>query len=169
MPDRASFDEFVGARWAALLRTCYLLTHDRGTAEDLLQTALLKSWRAWSRLAENPEPYVRRVIVNTYASGWRRRWRGELPHATLPGESLPDRSGLDQDVADRDLLWRALAELPRRQRAVVVLRYFEDLSEAEVAQLLGVSTGTVKSQASKALAHLRVQPALNQAVKGPLP
>jgi RNA polymerase sigma-70 factor (sigma-E family) len=157
MADRRDFDEFVVTRSSRLLRTAYLLTRDWALAEDLLQTALAKAWFAWGRLDDNPEPYVRKILVNTYASWWRRRWRGETPT-----ESLPETVGTDatSQVDDRDELWQALGRLPRRQRAVVVLRYFEDLSEAQTAEVLGVSTGTVKSQASKALARLRIDPAL---------
>jgi RNA polymerase sigma-70 factor (sigma-E family) len=153
------FDEFVAARSARLLRTAYLLAGDWARAEDLLQTALVRTWSAWRRLGDDPEPYVRKVLVNTYASWWRRRWNAEDPTA-----DLPDRPGADAHAAveERDALWRALRRLPRRQRTVIVLRYFEDLTEAAVADLLGCSVGTVKSQASKALEKLRVDPALNR-------
>jgi RNA polymerase sigma-70 factor (sigma-E family) len=152
MGDRSGFDEFVATRSAALLRTAYLLTGDHGLAEDLLQTALAKCWFAWGRIDGPPEPYVRRTLVTTYATWWRRKWRGERPSGSLPDR--PDPSGT-ATVEDRDALWRALGTLPRRQRAVVVLRYYEDLSEADTAVALGISTGTVKSQAAKALAALR--------------
>lgn len=157
MADRKDFDEFVVARSSRLLRTAYLLTRDWALAEDLLQTALAKSWFAWARLDDDPEPYVRKVLVNTYASWWRRRWRGETPTEALPESSGPDPTTA---VDDRDELWQALGRLPRRQQAVVVLRYFEDLSEAQTADTLGVTTGTVKSQTSKALARLRLDPDL---------
>ncbi len=151
------FDAFVAARSGALLRTAYLLTHDHALAEDLLQTSLTKAWFAWSRLDGRPEPYVRKILVNTYATWWRRKWNGE--HAT---EDLPEQAGADQteNVAAGHDLWSAMERLPRRQRAVVVLRYFEDLTEAETAQVMGCSVGTVKSQTSKALAKLRIDPAL---------
>jgi RNA polymerase sigma-70 factor (sigma-E family) len=155
--ETADFDGFVAARSGQLLRTAYLLTRDHGLAEDLLQTALTKAWFRWSRLDGDPEPYVRKILVNTYASWWRRRWNGETPT-----EELPDGPGdghAEKTAGSHDL-WTALGRLPRRQRAVVVLRYFEDLSEAETARLLECSVGTVKSQASKALAKLRVDPAL---------
>ena len=152
MGDRSGFDEFVATRSAALLRTAYLLTGDHGLAEDLLQTALAKCWFAWGRIDGPPEPYVRRTLVTTYATWWRRKWRGERPSGSLPDR--PDPSGT-ATVEDRDALWRALGTLPRRQRAVVVLRYYEDLSEADTSVALGISTGTVKSQAAKALAALR--------------
>jgi RNA polymerase sigma-70 factor (sigma-E family) len=161
MADRREFDEFVVTRSSRLLRTAFLLTHDWALAEDLLQTALAKSWFAWGRLDEDPEPYVRKILVNTYASWWRRRWRGESPT-----ESLPDVAGVahhpdpTSQIDDRDELWQALGRLPRRQRAVIVLRYFEDMTEAQTAEALSVSTGTVKSQTSKALARLRLDPDL---------
>jgi RNA polymerase sigma-70 factor (sigma-E family) len=163
MADRSDFDDFVASRSQALLRTAYLLTGDHSLAEDLLQTALAKSWFAWGRIAGPPEPYVRRVIATTYATWWRRRWRSEYPSAELPERSTP--AGIDP-VDDRDLLWRALGTLPRRQRAVVVLRYYEDMSEAETAAALGVSRGTVKSQASKALAALRRDDDLTSTIGG---
>jgi RNA polymerase sigma-70 factor (sigma-E family) len=152
MADRTGFDEFVATRSPALLRTAYLLTGDRGLAEDLLQTALAKCWFAWGRIDGPPEPYVRRALLTTYATWWRRKWRAERPAGELPDRVDPAAT---TPIEDRDALWRALGELPRRQRAVVVLRYYEDLSEAETAAALGISTGTVKSQAAKALAALR--------------
>ena len=151
----ASFDEFVAARSRALLRTAYLLTHDHALAEDLLQTALTKAWFAWKRIHGEPEPYVRKILVNTYASWWRRKWHGEQPTEDLP-EGTVEETGEPTD------LWTAMERLPRRMRAVVVLRYFEDLTEVQTAEVLGCSVGTVKSQASKALAKLRIDPALAQ-------
>lgn len=147
------FEEFVATASPRLLRTAFLLTRDVGHAEDLLQTALARAWRAWSRIDGAPEPYVRRIMVNTYATWWRRRWRVETPT-----DELPERAGASvEDLVDRrDWLWAALGRLPRRQRAAVVLRYYEDLPEVEVAALLGCSVGTVKSQTSRALAKLRL-------------
>jgi RNA polymerase sigma-70 factor (sigma-E family) len=153
MADRAGFDEFVVSRSGALLRTAYLLTRDRHLAEDLVQTALAKAWFARRRIRGNPEPYVRRILVNEFASARRRKWLGEHPSADLPETHRP----ADEPHTD---LWHALANLPRRQRAVIVLRFFDDLTEAETASVLGVSVGTVKSQAAKALAKLRVDPLL---------
>ena len=163
MADRSEFDDFVASRSQALLRTAYLLTGDHALAEDLLQTALAKSWFAWGRISGPPEPYVRRVIATTYATWWRRRWRSEYPSVELPEAAGPDRTA---GVDERDVLWRALGALPRRQRAVVVLRYYEDLSEAETAAALGVSRGTVKSQAAKALAALRRDDDLTSTIGG---
>lgn len=156
MADRAEFDGFVVARSDVLLRTAYLLTRDHGLAEDLLQTALTKAWFAWHRIDGEPELYVRRILATTFATWWRRRWRAESPTADMPET---ERDG-DDAAADRADLWAALGRLPRRQRAVVVLRFYEDLSVVEVAEALGITIGTVKSQTSKALAHLRVDPAV---------
>ncbi|GAA1157231.1 SigE family RNA polymerase sigma factor [Kribbella jejuensis] len=150
----ASFDAFVAARSLALVRTAYLLTRDHALAEDLVQTALAKAWFHWSRIREdNPEPYVRRILVTTYASWWHRKWTGEIPTEELPEAPVPHRE-------DRLDLWDAIGRLPRRQRAVVVLRFYEDLSEPETARLMGTSVGTVKSQTAKALTKLRLDPAL---------
>lgn len=155
-----SFEEFVAARADALLRTAYLLTRDHGLAEDLVQTALTKAYLAWSRIDGDPEPYVRRIMLNTFSSWWRRKWKGEV--AT---ETLPEHSAHDEAAGESVDLAAAVARLPRRQRAVLVLRYFEDLTEAQTAELLGISVGTVKSQTSKALAHLRIDPSLTTEVQ----
>lgn len=155
--ERMDFDAFVRARSGALLRSAYLLTHDHGLAQDLVQTALTKAWLAWRRIEGDPEPYVRRVLFNTFATSWRRRWRGERVTSDPPDPVVSDRT--EAAGAGHDL-WEAMGRLPRRQRAVVVLRYYEDRTEAETAELLGISPGTVKSQLSKALAKLRVDPAL---------
>jgi RNA polymerase sigma-70 factor (sigma-E family) len=158
----AAFDEFVAARSRSLLRTAYLLTHDHALAEDLLQTALTKAWFAWRRIQGEPEPYVRKILVNTYATWWRRKWNGEQPTESLPEpEAAAEPSGEPTD------LWTAMERLPRRMRAVLVLRYFEDLTEPQTAEVLGCSVGTVKSQTSKALAKLRIDPALASATDTP--
>lgn len=148
------FEEFIAARGPRLLRVAWLLTGDAYLAEDLLQTVLAKAWPKWSRIADaNPEAYLRKALVNTYSSWWRRRWRGEVPC----GE-LPEVAATADDFAAVDLE-RSLATLvrmlPPRQRAVVVLRYFEDLSVEETAEVLGCQPGTVKSQSAKALRVLR--------------
>ncbi len=155
--EKPEFDDFVAARSTALLRTAYLLTHDHALAEDLLQTALTRSWFAWNRISGHPEAYVRKVLVNTFASSWRRRWNGELATAELPERDIVDAA--DAISTEHDL-WAAMGRLPRRQRAVIVLRYFEDLTEVQTADALRCSVGTVKSQASKALAKLRIDPGL---------
>jgi RNA polymerase sigma-70 factor (sigma-E family) len=154
------FEDFMAARYASLLRTAYLLTQDRVLAEDLLQTALAKCWPVWRRI-DDPGPYVHRTLVNTYTSWWRRRWNNEYPTDELPHTATSDHAGLD----DRTDLGEALRRLPRRMRAVIVLRFYEDLPEAEAARILGCSVGTVKSQTSRALAKLRIDPALLDAVR----
>lgn len=148
------FEEWVAARGPRLLRVAWLLTGDAHLAEDLLQTVLARIWPKWSRIAaENPEAYARRALVHTHNSWWRRRWRGELPYG-----DLPEHAGEADPFAAVDLehvLAEAIRALPPRQRAVVVLRYFEDLSVAETADVLRCSEGTIKSQSSKALHTLR--------------
>lgn len=152
------FEDFVAGRGQALQRFGYALTGDWALAEDLLQTALARAYPRWSRIQrDDPERYVRKIMVNTWSSWWRRKWRGELPAGRLPETAGPDAFA---EVDHRHALRAALAQLPPRQRAVVVLRYHQDLSEAQVADLLGISVGTVKSQAAKALATLRGQAAL---------
>lgn len=151
----APFDEWVGARTPALMRTAYLLTGDWQRAEDLLQTALLRCYGRWERIDDH-EAYVRRTLVVTYAGWRRRRWVGEVP-GDVP--DVAERDGSAGVDARTDVV-RLLATLPPRQRAVVVLRYYEDRSEAEIAGLLGMSPGTVKSTAAKALDRLRRSPLL---------
>ncbi|QKG20327.1 SigE family RNA polymerase sigma factor [Actinomadura verrucosospora] len=156
MPERPDYAAYVTERSPRLLRTAYLLCRDWAQAEDLLQTALVKAWRAWRRVGDNPDPYVYRILVNTHASWAKRRWRGERPTERPPdGPDPADGIGAAEDKA---VLWAALGRLPQRQRATVVLRFFEDLSEPQVAAILGCSVGTVKSQTSKALAKLRIDP-----------
>ncbi|MFN8189586.1 MAG: SigE family RNA polymerase sigma factor [Nocardioidaceae bacterium] len=152
MSGREDFEQYVAARMPALLRTAYLLTGDPHDAEDLVQTALVKAVPAWKRIAGSPDAYLRRVMVNENISGWRRRRGREV----LVGET-PDRGQADPDTASTLALQRALAALAPRQRAVIVLRYFEDLTERETAEVLGVAVGTVKSQARDALARLRLE------------
>jgi len=147
------FVDFVVARGPALHRTAFLLTRQEQAAEDLVQIALAKAWQSWARVDVNHEAYVRRIIVNEFASSWRRRWRGERPTADLP--ELPHDDSRNA-LATRQVLTAALATLPPRQRAVVVLRFFHDYTEAATAQAMGTSVGTVKSQTFKALAALRV-------------
>ena len=157
-PTGVDFDEFVAARSTGLLRTAYLLTHDHALAEDLLQTALTKAWFAWGRIYERRSPTSAEILVNTYASWWRRRWNGEQATEELP-EARSTRTATATAAVDAGHdLWSAMGRLPRRQRAVVVLRYFEDLTEAETARLLGCSVGTVKSQTSKALRQAAHRP-----------
>jgi RNA polymerase sigma-70 factor (sigma-E family) len=153
-----AFNAFVSARSRHLLQTAFLLTGDRHRAEDLLQTALTRAYLRWDRiLSEDPEGYVRRTLANAHIDWWRRKpWREE-PSSELPEVSVSDETA---SFAVRDAVLQALAGLSRRQRAVVVLRYYEDLSEAEIANVLGCSAGTVKSAASRAMAKLRTHPGL---------
>jgi RNA polymerase sigma-70 factor (sigma-E family) len=153
-----SFEDFVRARSDSLLRTALLLTGQRrAEAEDLLQIALERAYRHWPKIcrSEGPERYVRRILATASADRWRRLAR--RPEAAMPAAhqepAVPDHV---DEIADRDYVLRALATLPPRQRAVLVLRYFDDLSETETAHMLGCSLGTVKSQAARGLARLRI-------------
>jgi RNA polymerase sigma-70 factor (sigma-E family) len=146
----AEFDEFVRARHAALLRFAHLLTGDPHGAADLVQEALEKAGLRWRsiRRQDAPESYVRRSMLNSHLNHGRRRRREHLV------ADAPERGGRDAEPRD-EALWRLLATLPPQQRAVLVLRFYEDLSEAETARVLGCSVGTVKSTSSRALAKLR--------------
>ncbi|GGT20243.1 SigE family RNA polymerase sigma factor [Streptomyces purpureus] len=153
-PDHGDFEEFVAARGTRLLRMAWLLTGDAHLAEDLLQTVLAKVWPKWPRIAaDHPEAYLRKALIHTHTSWWRRRWRGEVPHGVLPERAAPSDAYEGVDLGQT--LGAAVRLLPPRQRAVVVLRYFEDLSVEETAATLRCSPGTVKSQAAKALRTLR--------------
>ena len=146
------FSAYMQARQPSLLRTAYLLTGDRHTAEDLVQVAFAKLYLAWDKVRDQGalDGYVRRIVVNEHNSLWRRAWkRREQASDELPEHGRRDRYDEGSD------LWSAIETLPRRTRAVIVLRYYEELSEAEIAEALGISRGTVKSQASRGLALLR--------------
>ncbi|MGW0606273.1 SigE family RNA polymerase sigma factor [Streptomyces sp. NPDC002644] len=158
------FQEFVQARWPHLVRTAFLLTGDRHLAEDLTQTALAKAYRSWRRVlrADSPEAYVRRILVSCNSDRFRRRRVPEALTASVPERAAREDEGERADT--RRALLAALAALPARQRAVIVLRYWEDLSESETAGTLGCSVGTVKSQAAKGLAKLRATPGLGEAL-----
>jgi RNA polymerase sigma-70 factor (sigma-E family) len=153
--DADGFRAFVEAQWGPLTRTAYLLTGDRGRAEDLVQSVLEKVHRRWARIGglDAPDAYVRRAMVNT-AISWRRRRR--VTEVPLLGTDAPAGSDAYQQVEQRQQVIEALRALPPRMRAVLVLRYFEDLGEADIAATLGCSVGTVKSQASRGLDRLRV-------------
>ncbi len=154
MGDDTSYVEFVTGRWPALFRLSYLLTGAHEPAEDLLQSVLMKAYASWGRIhrMESPDAYVRRMLVNGAISAGKRGWRREHPTEQVPETA---RTGHEQGYVDRAALWPVVQTLPPRQRAVVVLRYYEDLSEEEIARVLGCSRGTVKSQASDALKSLR--------------
>jgi RNA polymerase sigma-70 factor (sigma-E family) len=147
--DADDFEQFVVARSGALLRTAYLLTGSHQDAEDLVQAVLIKAVPRWGRIHEH-EPYLRRMLVHESVSRWRRRrWR------ETSTESIPEPAAATDDLDRRLVLQQALRRLAPRQRAVVVLRYFDDLTEAQTADALGISVGTVKSQCRDALARLR--------------
>ncbi len=150
----AEFADWMAARQMALVRTAYLLTGSQHSAEDLVQTTLTKLYLAWDRISDHQhvDAYARRALVNEHRSTWRRSSR----RLEVVSDSPPDTGHVPaQYDGEREVVWRFVQGLPPRQRAVIVLRYYEDLSEAETADLLGISTGTVKSQASRALASLR--------------
>jgi len=157
--ERQQFEEFMTSRWPGLVRLAFGLTGDRWLAEDLAQTALASAYASWRRVrrADDPDAYVRRILINASKSRWRRHHVSEHPAATAPEAALPDPTS---SVDDRSALLGALQELPQRQRAVVVLRYLEDLTDAQAAALLGCSASTVRSQAARALAKLRASGAL---------
>jgi RNA polymerase sigma-70 factor (sigma-E family) len=148
------FADWMAARQTALVRTAYLLTGSQHAAEDLVQTTLTKLYLAWGRITdhEHVDAYARRALVNEHRSTWRRATRRLEVLAEAPPETGHEPATYD---GEREAVWAFVQSLPPRQRAVIVLRYYEDLSEAETASLLGISTGTVKSQASRALAALR--------------
>ncbi|HET7734911.1 MAG TPA: SigE family RNA polymerase sigma factor [Nocardioidaceae bacterium] len=163
------FAEFVHARWASLYRLAYLLTGSPSGAEDLLQTTLEKAYVRWSRIGgmEYAEAYVRRMLANVLVSSRRRAWVGEQPWGEVP-DTVDD--SVELPVLDRALLWPLVCALPVRQRAVIVLRYYEDLSESQIAEALGCATGTVKSQSAAAIATLRRSLAaagVGEGVEGP--
>ena len=148
------FRDYVRSRSRALLRTAYLLTGNLADAEDLVQSALAKTYVAWDRIEDRSalDGYVRRAIVNTHISWWRRRRVEEFPTDELPDQAVADHAvGSDMQEALR----RAVDRLPQRMRAAIMLRYYDDMTEAEVAEVLGVTLGTVKSTVARAMAKLR--------------
>ncbi len=153
----AEFAQYMAARQPSLLRTAYLLTGDRHAAEDLVQASLAKLYLSWDKVQRREviDGYVRRIMVNENNSLWRRAWKrrevttDEVPDHAVAADLHDDGTG--------SALWEFVQSLPRKQRAVIVLRYYEELSEAEAAEILGVSVGTVKSQTSRALAAMRAR------------
>jgi RNA polymerase sigma-70 factor (sigma-E family) len=151
----ATLEEYVRLRGPRLVRTAYLLTGDRQLAEDLVQNALASAMVSWRRLRDvtDLDAYLHTAVVNAQNRWWRRRWHGEIPTERLPEAAAPDETAKLEGSHD---LLEALRRLPARQREAVVLRYYEDLSEAQAARVLGCSVGTVKSQTSRGLAKLRL-------------
>lgn len=156
------FDDYVRTRGRALWRAAFLLTGDAHEAEDLVQAALAKTYLRFDELGERYDAYLRTTMYRTYCSWWRRLWRGERPT-----ERLPETPSADPAAESRVDSLRALEELPPRQRAVIVLRFFEDRSVADVAELLGVSEGTVKSSTNRGCAALRTSLHLTEAEPQP--
>ncbi|MBE7325079.1 SigE family RNA polymerase sigma factor [Nocardioides sp. Y6] len=160
-PADDDFADFVHARWPALYRSAVMLVGDRHLAEDLVQSALASTYANWGRIerTDSAPGYARRTLHNEAFTWMRRRgWRNEVPTEELPESSPEHRAtrAVDDDPSVRPTVLAALRQLPPRQRAVVVLRYYDDLSVAETASILGVTTGTVKSQCSEALGRLGV-------------
>jgi RNA polymerase sigma-70 factor (sigma-E family) len=155
--DRDRFDALVRLRFPALLRFGYVLTRDWQLAEDLTQTALAKTWFRWGQLrdVDAAEFYVRRLMVSANSKWWRRKWRGEVPTEFLPERASTAAYDAADRTVTRDALTRALLTLPPKTRAMLALRFYDDLSEVEVADIVGCSVGNVKSTVSRALARLR--------------
>ena len=164
--DEEAFTAFVHARSRSLLSTAYALTRDRQLAEDLLQTALARCYAVWPRIrSEDPEAYVRRALINTQRNAWRRRlpvlsWRAEVPEQQTPAPG-------EDALVERRVLLDAVASLSRQQRAVLVLRYYEDRSDAQIAELMGCSVGSVKRHAARALHRLQQHEAMRDMSPGP--
>jgi RNA polymerase sigma-70 factor (sigma-E family) len=156
----AEFSDFMHGRWSALVRLGFVLTGDLHLAEDLAQTAFARAYASWGRVrnADDPDAYLRRIVVNANRSRFRRLRVGEVLTGTLP--DLPSAGHGPDQQGERAALVAALMQLPYGQRAAVVLRYWLDLTETETAAILGCSVGNVKSQASRALAKLRTNAAL---------
>jgi RNA polymerase sigma-70 factor (sigma-E family) len=158
--DTVAFTEFAAARSAALFRTAYLMVGDHGLAQDLVQEALTKTYVAWPRLRDisKAEAYTRKAITSTYISWWRRKaWSAERPRDDVPDGGSSSVPAHDQRVVDRAWVWDQLQALPPRQRAAIVLRYYEDLTEGQTAEAMGCAVGTVKSQVSAGIRKLREQ------------
>jgi RNA polymerase sigma-70 factor (sigma-E family) len=151
-----TFEEYVRTRGAALVRLARLISRDPGIAEDLVQEVLGRVYPRWSKIlrSDDPDVYLRRMLVNANISRWRRRSAREAVGA-IPDR--PDRTDVSSDVAERDVLWRLIVALPDRQRATVVLRYYEDLDDARIGEILGCSASTVRTNAMRAMTTLRAR------------
>ncbi len=152
--DRVGFGDYVRSRGGSLLRAAQALTGNHADAEDLVQATLVKTYQSWDNVADPAalDTYVRRVMVNTHISGWRRRRVDEYPTDQVPDAATDDKTG-HSDL--QELVQHAVDRLPRRMRAAVMLRFYDDMSEPQVAAMLGVSIGTVKSTVARAVAKLR--------------
>jgi RNA polymerase sigma-70 factor (sigma-E family) len=155
-PDEVAFSSYLAAEGSALLRFAYVLTGDHHLAEDLLQEALVKVHRRWSRVrrTDRPGAYIRKTVLRQYLSWRRLRSSGEKPGLVI-ADDVADEADHAQRLADRDALWALLATLPRQQRAVLILRFYEDLDDSAIGDLVGCSTATVRAHASRGLAKLR--------------
>ena len=159
--DDVAFRDYVLARGTTLLRIAVMLTGNRADAEDLVQAALANTYLAWGKINDRAalDAYVRRAMINTHISWWRRRKLEEFPTDELPDQAVADHA---RDSDQAEVVRRALDRLPQRMRAAVMLRYFEDMTEPEIAARLGVSLGTVKSTVSRAVARLRIDAELGE-------
>jgi RNA polymerase sigma-70 factor (sigma-E family) len=162
------FSEFASHRWLVLTRSAALLGASRHEAEDLAQTTLMQCYLSWSKVtgADNVDAYVYRILLNAYRASHRRRWWGERPTRDLPDTARPDPSA---DVDTADAVRRSLSRLNQGQREVVVLRYFVHLGEQEIAQVLGIAPGTVKSRLSRGLQQLSTDSHLHELLDGTTP
>ncbi|BCJ74414.1 RNA polymerase sigma-E factor [Catellatospora sp. IY07-71] len=156
------FDAYVVAAWPRLVRSAWLLTGDWHKAEDLVQTVLARAYGRWARIRDDaPDAYLRAMLATTFLTWWRRKWRAEVPT-----ETLPERAGADalSPLDTQRVVRAALLSLPQQQRAVLMLRFHADLTEAATAAALGISVGTVKSYTARALTTLRGHAALRDLV-----
>lgn len=153
--DHLAFGEYVRSHSQALLRAARAITGNRTDAEDLVQATLVKAYQSWDRIDDPAalDTYMRRVMVNTHISGWRRRRVDEYPTDVIPDSPAREDATGDSDL--HDVVWRAIDRLPRQMRAAVILKFYDDMPESEVAAVLGVSVGTVKSTVARAVAKLR--------------
>lgn len=152
-----SFDDYARARWPALVRYAYLLSGDHGVAEDLAQEALVNAHLNWKRIGQmdHPDAYIRKTVMTRFLSWRRKRSNGERPHGLLADRPPPAAPDAADATADRDVIWELLRRLPKQQRAVLVLRYYEDLTDDRIAYLLGCRPSTVRVHAARAIATLR--------------
>lgn len=154
-----TYEDFVNARLSALARYAVILTGDRHTAEDLVQETMVRAQLRWKKISRTdvPERYVKRMMANLYVDWRRAPWWKRVLLRGEPDEAVPVSVDIAEGAADRNMIWTALAGLPRQQRAALVLRYYEDLPDAEIAEALGCTVGTVRAHVSRALSTLRTR------------